>query len=456
MSLSAATFSDQSDSEQQEIYERIAFAIRGIITGDTVEAAGVPSVVSDALVELSRHTQKRRETNLVRTVEQSVQSSEAMAAITRSIGDIREVDERAQNMSAAIEELDASIGQISQTGANASSLLGQCVDLAGKGMSQVQASTDQMGTIETEYTTISERVTSLETASNEIAHIVDTISNIASQTNLLALNATIEAARAGDAGRGFAVVAGEVKALSGQTESATNDIRSRIDNLQAEVTSISTAVDASKASIDEGLQASNLALESVRLSVGNVNEGAVLVGEISQLMNEQSIATTELSGGVSGVAVVSNRAKERSELVIEAVVKSQEMVDQSFADLEKFTIDNYVLHRAKSDHYLWKKNLSEMLVGRNSLSVDELSDHVSCRLGKWYSQAGPEINNHPAFLKMDEPHANVHQLGKDAARLYAQGDTQGAEQRVDEMEAASLLVVKCLDELIESGLGLNN
>jgi len=80
----------------------------------------------------------------------------------------------------------------------------------------------------------SERMETLQKASDGISSVTATITEIAEKTNLLALNASIEAARAGDVGRGFAVVANEVKSLSNQTREATEVISKQIEGVQSE------------------------------------------------------------------------------------------------------------------------------------------------------------------------------------------------------------------------------
>ena len=187
-------------------------------------------------------------------------------------------------------------------------------------------------------------------------------------------------------------------------------------------------------------------ISSVNEIVGNTSQR---MEEIATVLGEQSTATKELSQGVAKIAQGSTMAAGRANEVIEAVRKSEELVDRKFGELDAREINDYVLHRAKSDHNLWKKGLSEMLVGLNNLTEDELADHHSCRLGKWYSSiADTAIKGHPAYQALEKPHADVHTYGKKAAAQFAQGDREGALASVSEMENASAEVIRLLDELI--------
>ena len=67
---------------------------------------------------------------------------------------------------------------------------------------------------------------------NQIGDLTNEILDIASQTNLLALNASIEAARAGEAGKGFAVVADEISKLAANSR----DTAGNIQEISAKVT----------------------------------------------------------------------------------------------------------------------------------------------------------------------------------------------------------------------------
>ncbi|WP_203291889.1 methyl-accepting chemotaxis protein [Maricaulis parjimensis] len=424
-------------------------ALHALEAGEVPAIGDLPADIAAAVDSLSESLKLRDRSGLSRAVSFSMEASVAMASVSRATGDIREVDQRAQSMSAAIEELDASIRQISGLSETASGTLRDGVDESGQGLEDVKQSAQQMERISAAYQDISNRVEALDAASQQISEILETISAIAGQTNLLALNATIEAARAGEAGRGFAVVAGEVKALSAQTEKATGDIRERIERLHGEVVGIVHAVDGSVAAVDKGMSAAGRAAEGVQKGVSYVQESASLVDEIAKLMSEQAQATSELANGVAGVAQAAHNASGRTEEVIEAVAASERVVEQSFAEYDARTIDDYVLFRAKSDHLIWKKRLAEVLVGREAIDPSELADHHACRLGKWYDQVeDASLLGHPAFEALEAPHARVHAEGKEAARCCKAGDKLGAMAAYDRMDKASAEVVKLLDALL--------
>ncbi len=431
------------------ITDALAVILKDLESGRKPDLTRLPSNVAIPVAALAKAIAAADEVDLSTTVEFSVQASESMAAVARITGDVREIDSVAQAMAAAIEQLDASITQISTTATSSSTEMQQASELMNQGTQKVrdtaeaaQKTSDAMDSTEKEAGHVVEAV-------EKIATFISTIEGIAQQTNLLALNATIEAARAGEAGKGFAVVASEVKTLSGQTRTATEDISKLIEELQVVVGRLFASVEGARTSVSSAQELTiqtEQDISSVNEIVGNTANG---MEEISSVLSEQSTATKELAQGVAQIAQGSTKAAARSQVVIETVLKSEAIINRKFEMLDTREIDNYVLHRAKSDHYLWKKRLSEMFVGMIKLTTDDLADHHSCRLGKWYSSVSDEtIKGHPAYQSLEKPHADVHNYGKQAAEQFAQGDREKALESIGKMEEASVEVVRILDELI--------
>lgn len=118
-----------------------------------------------------------------------------------------ELKRQLHTAASAIEELNASIGEIAQNAASASTLAADA---------------------ENDTQRIGDDVVALDESRVGIDRSVIAIESVAAKTKLLALNATIEAARAGEKGKGFAVVANEVKELAAQTEAVTAEVSKQL------------------------------------------------------------------------------------------------------------------------------------------------------------------------------------------------------------------------------------
>jgi len=171
-------------------------------------------------------------------------------------------------VSASVQQLDASIREITQSATQAENVCSTARD-------SVDRTTDVLHR--------------LGTSSTQIGEVIQLIQKITHQTNLLALNATIEAARAGDAGAGFAVVAREVKDLASQTHEAARSIIQQIESIQGETSS---------------------ALSSME----NVNEVVKAISQsqsdIVAAVTQQSDMTLQLARSIEDIASASRNMKE--------------------------------------------------------------------------------------------------------------------------------------------------
>jgi methyl-accepting chemotaxis protein len=170
----------------------------------------------------------------------------AAAASGEASDNVRDIAAAADELAAAVNEIDRQIAQSN--------------DISAKAVNDAARANDALK--------------ELSEAGQRIGDVIKLITGIAEQTNLLALNATIEAARAGQAGRGFAVVASEVKALSSQTAKAT-------DEIGAQITAMQTATQRSIEAIT--------GIETTTHEIGEIS------GVIASAVTEQGAATQEIA-----------------------------------------------------------------------------------------------------------------------------------------------------------------
>ncbi|QRV22222.1 HAMP domain-containing protein [Lacrimispora saccharolytica] len=218
----------------------------------------------------------------------------------------------------AIEELEASIEKIAEQALDNSCNVKMAAQFVEQTGSSVSDGDEHMSRL-------TEAMTDISAASDQITSITKVIEDIAFQTNILALNAAVEAARAGDAGKGFAVVADEVRNLASKSSEAAKKTAELIQH--------------SAATVAEGSQIAEQAakiLRSIRENAVKVNESIV---KIEQASVEQSDAIEQIKLGLSQVSAVVQTNAATAE---ENSATSQEMSAQAATlrmEVEKFKLN---------------------------------------------------------------------------------------------------------------------
>jgi methyl-accepting chemotaxis protein len=203
-----------------------------------------------------------------------------------------------EQTSAALEEITSTVKEASDQTKDAAKMANAAMEDTNKSSAVVNDAVMAMGGI--------------ESASSEIANIINVIDEIAFQTNLLALNAGVEAARAGEAGKGFAVVAQEVRELAGRSAEAAKDIKGLIAKSTAEV---NNGVCLVKATGD--------ALASISKHVSKITG---TIGSIANASTEQLTAITEVNTAIGQMDQVT---QQNAAMVEESTAVTHKMAEDA-------------------------------------------------------------------------------------------------------------------------------
>lgn len=371
----------------------------------------------------------------------------AMAFLSRNT---QEANANGQSISAAADELVASIEQISQNSEGAADEANQTNSAAKDGLSKMTSVSKAIGEISSTSRETSQSLSDLNEAASQIGEFLSVIQSIADQTNLLALNATIEAARAGEAGKGFAVVASEVKTLASQTGKATEDIAQRIEALTTGMQTIQAAIQSSEGAVqngEEAIGAANEIMHSIDSMVANVSQR---VTQITEILHQQKDASHEIARNVSNVADSNSSTVDRLAVMQKILRDSNDQFSETAKTLFDANSFKSMCEMARIDHVMLKKRIVDTVTGQDTWTSAELPDHHNCRLGKWYDAISLEsIRSHPVFKKLDAPHKAVHDAGHKALKAMEEGRTADAFAALNALDEASKKVLDSLDEFSE-------
>jgi methyl-accepting chemotaxis protein len=231
--------------------------------------------------------------------------------------------QRVEETNRALEQLNVSVSQTAQSAQQAASTSSQATQSAQRGVEKVKDAVETMNRIDNSTTHSAQAVAKLGRRSEQMAEIVDVITNVAEQTNLLALNAAIEAARAGEAGSGFAVVAEEVRKLAENSAKSATQIGKLIKETIGETESAVKNMEVTSNEVVSGKEI----IAQVGTGLDEILQGSQ---NVATMLQQISVATQQMSEGAKQVAKsgedIATIAEQASASTQQASASTQEMV----------------------------------------------------------------------------------------------------------------------------------
>jgi methyl-accepting chemotaxis protein len=302
--------------------------------------------------------------NIAQLIENVKNSSKVIYTSSNSISRM------AEETSTTISEISLTIDQVAQGASAQSNDIGEGVEEVNKLSSKIDnidIQTDKMIAISSASNKLSEEglevmsiltdkteknnlasegvaqvVLDMDSATNQIGTITDTINQIAAQTNLLALNAAIEAARAGEAGKGFSVVADEIRKLAEGSTSATREIQELIEKIKNKSTLAVKSMGEAKLIAKE----QNIAVDQTKDIFGTILSSVRdLMTEIQvakKSINETQLNKNEIVSKMQNISSVSEETTASAEEVsatTEQVSSSMDEFGNAASELNRLSKD---------------------------------------------------------------------------------------------------------------------
>ncbi|MCR5620229.1 MAG: methyl-accepting chemotaxis protein [Treponema sp.] len=213
----------------------------------------------------------------------------------------RETAETAQNQSAAVKEIVATMEDCTALSEDISRQITDVSSLAVKtkgdvadGVELIADNVAQLREIAEANTITIDGIKELGDKITNIWDIVTLINSVADQAKIIAFNAELEASSAGEAGKNFHIVATEIRRLADSIIDGTKEIKGKISEIEKSSDGLILMSENGTSKIEKGV-ASARTLEERFASMKNASEiTAESAGNITSIIRQQTSATEQI------------------------------------------------------------------------------------------------------------------------------------------------------------------
>ncbi|MBI4748480.1 MAG: HAMP domain-containing protein [Acidobacteria bacterium] len=335
----------QSQEEREQIQNsimKLLDEIAGVAEGDLTQEAEVTAEMTGAIADSFNFMIGELRRIISNVQEVTVNVSAAATEVQSTTEHLAEGSEaqavQIVDTSAAIEEMAASIQQVSENAVLSARVSEQARVNAKQGSEAVQKTIYGMNGIRQQVQETAKRIKRLGESSQEIGEIVQLISDIADRTSILALNASIQAAMAGEAGRGFAVVAGEVERLAERSAEATKRISTLIKTIQSETNEAVAAMETTTREVVVGSEVANEAGKSLVEIETVSNRLAELMQSISMATKQQARGSESVAKAMGDISDITQQTAAGTKQAAVSIRKLSELADNLRVSVSTFKL----------------------------------------------------------------------------------------------------------------------
>ncbi|MEW9698123.1 methyl-accepting chemotaxis protein [Paenibacillus sp. SI8] len=339
----------------------------------------------------------------------------AVEEVNRSIGQLTQIadasiqgeEDLKARSNQAVDQLQEAFASIQQVAAAAEQILDASVHMHRESeqtkdtvvdVSRSLNATDEvMNELHINNDKMQKKIQDLTLHTSKIEEINVFIAQVVSQTSLLALNASIEAARAGEHGRGFSVVAQEIKKLAAQSHEAVTRSSEILTSIESGVSQVVTAVAEEKEAVAHGITEMKVMKDKVDTIFSLILHVNNLVASTASSTKTQSSLVAGATASLGQVVDLMNETMASVEHTLEQMKKQRREVtmlqntnrnlDRSSTELIK-AIQEVSLQKQENTVNINTQEMKQLLSGLvlkpdiTSLDEDHHSSHLSTVLQK--------------------------------------------------------------------------